>query len=63
MTDKSSSFRWGYSVCFVAQSGINLSFGLLVRRNDGFKRDDAGGVLSGADDISTSSQANSQRAR
>ncbi|XP_048159683.1 tyrosine-protein phosphatase non-receptor type 13 isoform X5 [Corvus hawaiiensis] len=34
-----------------------------VRRNEGFKRDDAGGVLSGADDISTSSQANSQRTR
>ncbi|XP_015480865.1 tyrosine-protein phosphatase non-receptor type 13 isoform X5 [Parus major] len=34
-----------------------------VRRNEGFKRDDASGVLSGADDISTSSQANSQRTR
>ncbi|XP_027743071.1 tyrosine-protein phosphatase non-receptor type 13 [Empidonax traillii] len=34
-----------------------------VRRNEGFKRDDASGVLSGADEISTSSQANSQRAR
>uniref|UniRef100_A0A8B9VI88 Tyrosine-protein phosphatase non-receptor type 13 n=1 Tax=Anas zonorhyncha TaxID=75864 RepID=A0A8B9VI88_9AVES len=34
-----------------------------VRRNEGFKRDDANGALPGADDISTSSQANSQRAR
>ncbi|XP_026703484.1 tyrosine-protein phosphatase non-receptor type 13 isoform X4 [Athene cunicularia] len=34
-----------------------------VRRNEGFKRDDASGALPGADDISTSSQANSQRAR
>ncbi|XP_066042670.1 tyrosine-protein phosphatase non-receptor type 13 isoform X4 [Chamaea fasciata] len=34
-----------------------------VRRNEGFKRDEASGVLSGADDISTSSQANSQRTR
>ncbi|XP_032043205.1 tyrosine-protein phosphatase non-receptor type 13 isoform X6 [Aythya fuligula] len=34
-----------------------------VRRNEGFKRDDANGGLPGADDISTSSQANSQRAR
>ncbi|KAL9852290.1 tyrosine-protein phosphatase non-receptor type 13 isoform 6-T10 [Geothlypis trichas] len=34
-----------------------------VRRNEVFKRDDASGVLSGADDISTSSQPNSQRAR
>lgn len=61
MTDK--SLRWDISVCFVAQSGINLSFGLIVRRNEGFKRDEASGVLSGADDISTSSQANSQRTR
>ncbi|NWX29995.1 PTN13 phosphatase, partial [Notiomystis cincta] len=45
------------------RQGINLSFDLLVRRNEGFKRDDANGVLSGADDISTSSQANSQRTR
>lgn len=63
MADKSLGFRWDYSLCFVAQSGINLSFGLLVRRNEAFKRDDASGVLSGADDISTSSQANSQRTR
>lgn len=48
-------------MCFVAQSGINLSFGLLVRRNEGFKRDDASSALPGADDTSTSSQA--QRAR
>ncbi|XP_050183327.1 tyrosine-protein phosphatase non-receptor type 13 isoform X5 [Myiozetetes cayanensis] len=34
-----------------------------VRRNEGFKRDDASGVLSGTDEISTSSQTNSQRAR
>ncbi|XP_062430305.1 tyrosine-protein phosphatase non-receptor type 13 isoform X2 [Rhea pennata] len=34
-----------------------------VRRNEGFKRDDANGALPGADDISTSSQVNSQRAR
>ncbi|XP_072784764.1 tyrosine-protein phosphatase non-receptor type 13 isoform X5 [Taeniopygia guttata] len=34
-----------------------------VRRNEAFKRDDASGVLSGADDISTSNQANSQRTR
>ncbi|XP_035181021.1 tyrosine-protein phosphatase non-receptor type 13 isoform X4 [Oxyura jamaicensis] len=34
-----------------------------VRRNEGFKRDDANGALPSADDISTSSQANSQRAR
>ncbi|XP_059326720.1 tyrosine-protein phosphatase non-receptor type 13 isoform X3 [Ammospiza nelsoni] len=34
-----------------------------VRRNEVFKRDDASGVLSGADDISTSSQPNSQRTR
>ncbi|KQK81003.1 tyrosine-protein phosphatase non-receptor type 13 [Amazona aestiva] len=34
-----------------------------VRRNEGFKRDDASGALLGPDDISTSSQANSQRAR
>ncbi|XP_075277317.1 tyrosine-protein phosphatase non-receptor type 13 isoform X1 [Opisthocomus hoazin] len=34
-----------------------------VRRNEDFKRDDASGALPGADDISTSSQANSQRAR
>ncbi|XP_025958556.2 tyrosine-protein phosphatase non-receptor type 13 isoform X2 [Dromaius novaehollandiae] len=34
-----------------------------VRRNEGFKRDDASGALAGGDDISTSSQANSQRAR
>ncbi|XP_038034102.2 tyrosine-protein phosphatase non-receptor type 13 isoform X5 [Anas platyrhynchos] len=34
-----------------------------VRRNEGFKRDDTNGGLPGADDISTSSQANSQRAR
>ncbi|KAM6072764.1 tyrosine-protein phosphatase non-receptor type 13 [Theristicus caerulescens] len=34
-----------------------------VRRNEGFKRDDASAALPGADDISTSSQANSQRAR
>ncbi|XP_074723631.1 tyrosine-protein phosphatase non-receptor type 13 isoform X1 [Strix uralensis] len=34
-----------------------------VRRNEGFKRDDASGALPGADDISTSSQTNSQRAR
>ncbi|NXJ04685.1 PTN13 phosphatase, partial [Odontophorus gujanensis] len=33
-----------------------------VRRNEGFKRDDASGALPGADDISTSSQAHSQRA-
>ncbi|XP_010147627.1 PREDICTED: tyrosine-protein phosphatase non-receptor type 13-like, partial [Eurypyga helias] len=33
-----------------------------VRRNEGFKRDDASGALPGADEISTSSQANSQRA-
>lgn len=63
MTDKSLIFRRGYSVCFGAQSSINLSFGLLVRRNEGFKRDDASGALPGADDISPSSQANSQRAR
>lgn len=50
-------------MCFVAQSGINLSFGLLVRRTEGFKRDDASGALPAADDVSTSSQANSQRAR
>ncbi|XP_048796912.1 tyrosine-protein phosphatase non-receptor type 13 isoform X6 [Lagopus muta] len=34
-----------------------------VRRNEGFKRDDASTALPGADDISTSSQAHSQRAR
>ncbi|XP_071609726.1 tyrosine-protein phosphatase non-receptor type 13 [Heliangelus exortis] len=34
-----------------------------VRRNEGFRRDDANGALPGADDISTSSQANSQRTR
>ncbi|XP_061848948.1 tyrosine-protein phosphatase non-receptor type 13 isoform X2 [Colius striatus] len=34
-----------------------------VRRSEGFKKDDANGALPGADDISTSSQANSQRAR
>ncbi|XP_053921801.1 tyrosine-protein phosphatase non-receptor type 13 isoform X2 [Cuculus canorus] len=34
-----------------------------VRRNEGFKRDDASDALPGVDDISTSSQANSQRAR
>ncbi|XP_010181602.1 PREDICTED: tyrosine-protein phosphatase non-receptor type 13, partial [Mesitornis unicolor] len=34
-----------------------------VRRNEGFKRDDASGALPGADDISTSSHANSQTAR
>ncbi|XP_042652630.1 tyrosine-protein phosphatase non-receptor type 13 isoform X6 [Tyto alba] len=33
-----------------------------VRRNEGFKRDDASGALPSADDVSTSSQANSQRA-
>ncbi|XP_064005648.1 tyrosine-protein phosphatase non-receptor type 13 isoform X2 [Pogoniulus pusillus] len=33
------------------------------RGNEGFKRDDGSGALPGADDISTSSQANSQRAR
>nr|XP_009674825.1 PREDICTED: tyrosine-protein phosphatase non-receptor type 13 isoform X2 [Struthio camelus australis] len=33
-----------------------------VRRSEGFKRDDTSGALPGADDISTSSQANSQRA-
>ncbi|OXB84107.1 UNVERIFIED_CONTAM: hypothetical protein H355_012225, partial [Colinus virginianus] len=44
------------------KSYTNLSFGLPVRRNEGFKRDDASGALPGADDISTSSQAHSQRA-
>ncbi|XP_025897082.1 tyrosine-protein phosphatase non-receptor type 13 isoform X2 [Nothoprocta perdicaria] len=34
-----------------------------ARRNEGFKRDDTSGALPGADDISTLSQANSQRAR
>ncbi|XP_051474720.1 tyrosine-protein phosphatase non-receptor type 13 isoform X4 [Apus apus] len=34
-----------------------------VRKNEGFKRDDASGALPGADDISTSSQAHSQRPR
>ncbi|OXB65976.1 hypothetical protein ASZ78_006631, partial [Callipepla squamata] len=44
------------------KSYTNLSFGLPVRRNEGFKRDDASGALPGADDISTSSQTHSQRA-
>ncbi|XP_054028495.1 tyrosine-protein phosphatase non-receptor type 13 [Dryobates pubescens] len=34
-----------------------------VRRNEGYKRDDGSGAVPGTDDLSTSSQAHSQRAR